>query len=366
MKRIFIWLLIMITPTLLWFAITDSGHATWHRLYPGSARAVHPVLTGRGTTSVDQGALTENQVVLVPVRSAPPAPTHPALHVRLDGNSTLGLLVRDADGLETGIGPHSHVVVQIPDSTARRLLEHGGIRPPTQTLAVTIEPARSTVYSLTITGKQAGDYRLAVAGVSPALSVDTDILNGSVPEDTAVHYRVDLNEIPVASAIRTHIFSSDLDGGTFVGPPRHQVIEPTDPRLIAAAAAIDKDPCGYFFRQLRALRHDRITRTTGQFQSQWDGKTRSGCEVTYVTHDALLKDQTVPAFDAREGSWLYRLGWRVNNSLVADGPGGSDLGIQDRSVLCSVFSEQPAEINSTTHKFIQSDTLKITVQCQRL
>ena len=316
---------------------------------------------------IDQGALAQNHIVLVPVPPTSPPPTHPALLVRLDGNPMLGLLVSDANGLKTGIDPHSHAVVHgIADSTAKRVLRHEGISPLMQTIVVTIKPARSTVYSLMISGRQPGDYRLAVAGVSPELSSDTDILSGSVPQDTSVHYRVDLNKIPAASAFRTHIFSSDLDGGTFIGPRQTEVIEPTDPKLVAAAAAIDRDPCGYFFRKLDAVRHDRITRTTGHFQSQWDGKTRSGCEVTFVTHDALLKDQGVPAFDAREGSLLYRLGWRASNTLAADGPGGSDLGIQDRSLLCSVFSEQPAEIDSTTDKFSQSDTLTITVQCQRL
>jgi hypothetical protein len=60
---------------------------------------------------------------------------------------------------------------------------------------------------------------------------------------------------------------------------------------------------------------------------------------------------------------MYRKGWRANNSFVADGPGTGVFGVEKESVLCLVRHEQPAYLDDYGN-IIQSETLRITVQCR--
>lgn len=133
--------------------------------------------------------------------------------------------------------------------------------------------------------------------------------------------------------------------------------------LPAYAASEQQDSCEYFFSALKPVPHDKLIRSEGTHQSLWRGKNYTGCEIKFVTHDNLLSGRRVPDFDAAEGSEMYRMGWRVNNSFVADGPGTGLFGVEKGSVLCLVRHEQPAYLDDHGH-IIQSETLSITVQCR--
>jgi hypothetical protein len=104
-------------------------------------------------------------------------------------------------------------------------------------------------------------------------------------------------------------------------------------------------------------------RSEGAYKSLWDGKKYTGCEVEFVTHDKLLSGRRVPDFEPLKGSEMYRKGWRANNSFVADGPGTGVFGVEKESVLCLVRHEQPAYLDDYGN-IIQSETLRITVQCR--
>ncbi|MDH3256725.1 MAG: hypothetical protein OEM27_03835 [Nitrospinota bacterium] len=132
----------------------------------------------------------------------------------------------------------------------------------------------------------------------------------------------------------------------------------------AYAAAGKQDACEYFFLALKAVPHDIISRSEGAHQSLWDRKQYDGCEVQFVTDDTLLAGSRVPDFDALQGSEMYRRGWRVNNSIGADGPGTGIFGIEKKSVLCLVRHDQPAYLDDDG-TFVQSETLSITVQCRQ-
>lgn len=132
----------------------------------------------------------------------------------------------------------------------------------------------------------------------------------------------------------------------------------------AYAATGKQDACEHFFLALKAVPHETLTRSEGQHESLWDSKKYMGCEVQFVTNDTLISGKRVPDFDALEGSEMYRRGWRVNNSIVADGPGSGIFGIEKESVLCIVRHDQPAGLDEHGN-FEQSETLSITVQCRQ-
>ena len=85
----------------------------------------------------------------------------------------------------------------------------------------------------------------------------------------------------------------------------------------------------------------------------------------FVTSPARLSADRTPALDAAEGSELYRSGWRMDESSVADGPGGSTWEIIRGSERCLVSRSQPAHVDERTGKIIQEETLTIVVQCRK-
>ncbi len=361
MKRTLTWLAILVTPTLVWFTLTDSGRTSWRSLVSPDTRTTHAAVINAERSPKNDDRSTPRQISLIP---AQPAPTKPSLRVQLSGNRTLGLIIIDPQGRRSGIDVLKQTVShEIPNSSAERVFSHDN----GETVVVTIKPAASTLYSLEIAAKQAGEYRLTVSGVSPKLESITEIRRGRVPPDTLVRYQVDLTKI------RSLPFPGDgrmvarvVDPAeAFLSPPEERVIMPTDPAVLAAAAAIAKDPCGYFFHALKAVPHEKLMRRDGTIESLWDRKKSLGCEVVFVTNDTLRSGRDMPSFGPHEGTELYRLGWRYNNSIAADGAGESIFGIENATILCLVSSEQPAYLDEKTEKTIQSETLTVTVQCSQ-
>lgn len=365
MKRTLIWLAILVASTLVWLTFTDSGRASWRSLVSPGARTANSAAINVEPSPKKDDRSTPRQIVLL---RAQPAPTGPSLRVQLSGNRTLGLIVIDPQGRRSGIDTLKQTVSQdIPNSSAERVSSHDNNGNEREAIVVTIKPANSTVYSLEIAGKQAGEFHLAVGGVSPTLNSITEIVSGRVPADTSVHYQVNLAQIrPLPFPGNRSMVARVVDPAeAFVSPPEERVIAPSDPAVMAAAAAVAKDPCGYFLQALKAVPHEKLTRIDGDIQSLWDGKKHSGCEVMLVTNDTLRSGRDAPDFTATDGTRLYRLGWRMNNSLVADGPGSGIFGIENDSVLCLVSHDQPAELDEKTGKITQSETLTLTVQCRQ-
>ncbi len=364
MKRTLIWLAILAAPTLVWVTFTDSGRAVWRSLVSPEVRTANSAAINVEPSPKNDDRSTPRQIVLIPAR---PAPTEPSLRVQLSGNRTLGLIVTDPLGRHSGIDTLQQTVSQeIPNSSAERISNHDNNGNEHEAIVVTIKPASSTVYSLKIAGKQAGEFSLAVGGVSPTLNSITEIVGGRVPADTSVHYQVNLTKIrPLPFPGNRNMAAMVVDPAeAFISPPEERVIAPSDPTILATAAAVTKDPCGYFLQALKAVPHEKLTRIDGDIQSLWDRKKNSGCEVMFVTNDILRSGRDVPDFTATEGTKLYRLGWRMNNSLVADGPGSGIFGIENDSVLCLISHDQPAELDEKTGKIIQSETLTLTIQCR--
>ncbi len=134
-----------------------------------------------------------------------------------------------------------------------------------------------------------------------------------------------------------------------------------DPTVTAHARS---DPCEYFFRSLKALPNEKLTRRSGEHESFFDGKEYIGCEVRFVTNIRLVPDRNViPNFSAQESTDLYLEGWRMNNSYAADGPGSSSFGIEKGKTLCLIMDHQPAYLDEK-EGIIQSETITIVVQCR--
>ena len=132
----------------------------------------------------------------------------------------------------------------------------------------------------------------------------------------------------------------------------------------AYATAGEPDACEPFFLALKAVPHDKLSRSDGGHQSLQDGKKYEGCEVQFVTNDVLLAGKRAPDFEAVKGSAMHRRGWRENISMRADGPGTGSFGIEKGTMLCLVSHAQPSYIDDDG-TFVQSETLSMTIQCRQ-
>lgn len=56
------------------------------------------------------------------------------------------------------------------------------------------------------------------------------------------------------------------------------------------------------------------------------------------------------------------MGWRMENSIGADGPGTTLFAIRKESSICLVSEMQPAYLGDNG-EIVQSDVLQIVVQC---
>ena len=131
----------------------------------------------------------------------------------------------------------------------------------------------------------------------------------------------------------------------------------------ACTQSVPTHLCEPFYTALEAVPHVALSLKTGEFVSNWDGLRYRGCEVEFETNDSTSAGVGLPAFDALEGSEMYRLGWRMIREIGADGPGTSIFGVEKDSVACIVRWDQPAYIDDDG-EFVQSQVLNIAVQCR--
>lgn len=121
--------------------------------------------------------------------------------------------------------------------------------------------------------------------------------------------------------------------------------------------------CDYFFEALHAIPHKSLSRRHGKLTSTWDGTPFQGCEVSFVTQDALLAGKAVPTFEAFPDNELYRMGWRMVHSIGADGPGSGIFAVEQETTQCVIRWAQPAYL-ADSGEIMQSDNLAVTIQCR--
>jgi len=122
------------------------------------------------------------------------------------------------------------------------------------------------------------------------------------------------------------------------------------------------DLCGPFFQTLQQVPHSSLERRDGPFTSQRSRQCVDGCLVVMKTDHARLDDQLLADLRGAPGTPLYQEGWRSNPSLTADGAGTGAVGLERDSVLCLVFTEQPAFV-AADGGFIQSQSILVRVEC---
>ena len=127
----------------------------------------------------------------------------------------------------------------------------------------------------------------------------------------------------------------------------------------------ENNACRYFADRLEPVPHLNLKITADTYRSFRDTRTYTGCKLTFVTSDSLLagyKD-SIPRFQALEGTELYRMGWRMNDKYTADGPGTGVHGIEKDSTLCLVLYEKPAYLDDNG-EIQSSETITLTIECR--
>lgn len=372
MKKQIIWTLIILLSISALLILADYGALPWISQKESPPASVAVEAESAAQPQAGSNPSSPQQITLVPVA---PAPTESSLRIHLTDNGALpaqqgkwnfGLIIEDQEGRRSGVDVIEQVVHQeILNSNVERKTDQINSGKARETVVVEIKPALSTTYSLEIGANQASSYRLSISGVSPELNSITEIVTGYVPTDTVIRYRINLENIrpmPVAGNMRGLSTASDTNM-RFVGMPEEHVRQPTDPSLLGIAEAVQAEPCGYFEDRLKGVPHESLTRNDGSFLSLWSNTEVSGCEIIFVTNEKLIAGHKIPDFAATDGTELYRIGWRINNSMAADGPGTSVYGIQNDSLLCLISYDQSSYLDESSGEIIQSESINMQVQC---
>ncbi len=120
--------------------------------------------------------------------------------------------------------------------------------------------------------------------------------------------------------------------------------------------------CDTFVQALEPLPHESLFQRSGPFNSTWFKTGAFGCEMVMVTSEQRLAGQPLPDLTAAPGTLLYRQGWRIQPTYIADGPGTGVIGMEKGQTLCLVYTEQFAWIDDAGHHQ-QSDEIRIRVEC---
>ena len=118
--------------------------------------------------------------------------------------------------------------------------------------------------------------------------------------------------------------------------------------------------CFYFYPKLSELPHTKLNQTNNGFKSLIDGKWTHGCEIVFKSHDSIVSGDKV--YDLFQ-SFINSPGWAIDNSLSADGPGSSSIGIENDKSKCTILWSQHAWIDDKTGEHRQSSNIEMIIQC---
>ena len=125
-------------------------------------------------------------------------------------------------------------------------------------------------------------------------------------------------------------------------------------------AFADDFACSNFFPKLSELPHTKLTQNNNGFKSLWNGKWTHGCEIVFKSHDSIVSGDKV--YDLFQ-SFINSPGWAIDNSLSADGPGSSSIGIENDKSKCTILWSQHAWIDDKTGEHRQSSNIEMIIQC---
>lgn len=124
------------------------------------------------------------------------------------------------------------------------------------------------------------------------------------------------------------------------------------------------DHCTDFYDTLSEVPHSLLEQSSqGTFISVLDGRSKAGCSIRFETTEALLVDGALPDLRAAPGSTLAAIGWSVDPSTEADGPGSSIHALTRGDVQCVVSWAQPSFVDDDG-EFVVSETITVVIQCE--
>lgn len=124
-----------------------------------------------------------------------------------------------------------------------------------------------------------------------------------------------------------------------------------------------EDACNMFREELSVIPYDSLKVNTKKWRSIQDDQIYTGCEIVFRSNERLMKNKALPSFEAEENSKLYKGGWRIDESLRADGPGSGAYGIRKDNMLCIVNWDQFSFVNEQG-EIKQSEFINMVVQCR--
>lgn len=350
----------LVAPSLTWIVFSESGRESWHRLFSPEMRAASPaVIDAKSLSKNDTGPMPRS-LVLIPAQSAP---TEAALRVQVGNQAVtqqhdkllVGLVVTDPQGRRSGIDTFNNTVHrEIPHSSAERRTGLDSSGNESETIVVTVKPAASTTYSLAITGKPGGDYRLAVGGVSPALQSITAIVQDRAIADTSVHYRVDLTKI------KSLPFPGRGGMTARVENPSDAFLSQPETRVKVSSYESLPEICQRVYRKLSQVDGGHLEKNSG---FTFNGQRYEGCAVTLSGNKKTAGDDWLPNFlYPSEGSEMYYRGWKADNE--ADGPDGTAFRIQNPDIFCLISGSWDGGLDDDP-SYVPSDEFKLTVECAK-
>lgn len=327
-NRILIWLVILVSPTTLWFFFTDDGSNAWQQI------SNKQVKTELKPISFKNHKSEKNIITLIP--AAPPA-TKPRLRISVTYNQSQStnfpFTVYVEDMNQNKIG-YDNSTQQITSQINNAKLNISG-----QTIAIDIHPATSTKYSLNVSGNPGGYFRLAIGGVSPTMASSTTILEGNAPNNRTLHYNINLNQL------RSIGFGTQMRQSTtsqFISQPISTVTHYKQVSL--------KDTCLNFFKKMKQVPDGYVEVSAGnECDITFHGKSRNN---SFVSPEEL--------FYPYDNNRLSADGWTP--SMEADGPDGSYFQITNNSINCQVSGNWDGGLDDDP-SYTPGNNYSISISC---
>ena len=342
MKRISLWLVIIIAPTLIWLFVSGS----WRSLVSSNGITADNSKSSASRPAIDpdRQAIESGGRVLLPV-ARPAAPAQPMLHASIvqpevyGGKKTrpLGLVVVDSKGRRAGfdaiVGKEYHEIANAhveksTDKNRRRIV------------SVLVSPATTTKFKVEIAGLDRTDYRLSMKGASANKRSATIITEGRAIQRTINRYPIDLDKVG----------SGGVTAVAFLGEMKREVIVGNRDTL--------KDICRRARKQLTIIKGAKLTSTKSWIEN---GKQKTGCKLSLTGDSKQAGDNWSPSFlYPHEGSTMYFKGWKPSNE--ADGPDGTQYRIDNGDVVCDVSGDWDGGMDDDP-TYVPNTKFELKVSC---
>lgn len=163
-KRILIWVVIIVTPTLFWFLLTDQGN----NAIDSWLGETNEVFERQLTQAVENQHVDDSppKITLVPVPD--PHQGRPYLFVSVKGSGSSrtppsGLIVIDNQGRRTGYDSLNNKLFNDIPNSHFETVSVPNVSPPRPMLKITVEPAETTDYRIEVLAGEPGMYSIYVA-----------------------------------------------------------------------------------------------------------------------------------------------------------------------------------------------------------